>query len=114
MTKRIIAAIALALMVNAVPLAAEAGGFWTGNKLLSCCESTGSFYVDCRGYVTGVAETLAAGASVGGLGVCFPKSDSSQNVTEIVVTYLRRNPDDCHNAAAGLVAEALAEAFPCR
>ena len=60
----------------------------------------------CFGYVAGIADIL--------LDVCVPAEATLVQAVDIVKQYLDRNPMKHHMAAAGLVAEALQLAFPCK
>ena len=44
---------------------------------------------------------------------CIPNRVTDRQTTDVVVRYLKEHPEQRHYAAANLVAETLAEAFPC-
>jgi hypothetical protein len=103
--------------------------FEDGNELFSRCEGyrTQSASPDerlrfhyCHAYVKGVADSLAMfkAISEGALGTkvigyCPPERTNSHQVTSVAANYLRDYPEKRHLAAASLVANALAEKFPC-
>ncbi len=100
----------------AAPGAARAG-FVSGAELLELCEDAGGggfAEMHCLGYVTAVADVLE-GNAVNGLRACVPEEGTDVGqLAEVVEGYLRRHPERGGYAAAGLVADALGEAFPCR
>jgi hypothetical protein len=93
------------------PVAAR--NFENGNQLLQYCtnQDTTSFF--CLGYTSAVADALD-GNRVNGYDACIPLSVNVGQIKDIVVQYLRLNPAERHLAAAGLVADAISKAFPCR
>ena len=112
----IIAAILFALLILSRSAPAWAG-YVTGAELLALCEDRdggGFTEVYCLGYVTALADVLERNA-VNGLRACIPDVDVETGWLEVVVmAYLRRHPDRGGYGAAGLVADALGEAYPCR
>jgi hypothetical protein len=103
---------ALALGLSASPVVAEV----TGNNLLAYCttpEVEGEKVV-CLAYIDGVAATLAAGATVEGIGACFTRPQTTGQLRDIAVKWLREHPQRLNISAAPLVVIALALAFPCR
>lgn len=117
MTVRIVVIALLALALS--PCGLQAGGFETGSSLLEMCEakeSEDNYYqniANCRGYIVGSADMFDC--QVEGAGFNW---DSSQRVTQgqvvrIVVRWLNDHPQYLHYTAGGLIAAALAEAFPC-
>lgn len=108
-------AVAVAAALSVVAMAGEtrAEYFETGNSLLEKCKSGMSGAVNCLGYVTGIADAMAAGNSVNNATACFPKDVTPGKVQDLVIDYLEKNPDKRGYAAAGLVSAALHESFPC-
>ena len=94
-----------------------AAGFVTGAELLALCEDPGGegfAEMHCLGYVPALADVLERNG-VNGLRACIPDTGVDVGQLEAVVTaYLRRHPDRGGYGAAGLVADALGAAFPCR
>jgi hypothetical protein len=109
----------LVLAVTAASTGAKAGvSFYDGDDLYRLCSGGGGDpgYVVCLRYATGVADALG-GDSIRGWKAYLPRGPSvtPTKVGEVVLRYLAAHPERRHNnQAAGLVAEALAEAFPCR
>jgi hypothetical protein len=68
----------------------------------------------CLGYVTAISDALASGNSVNGFKACVPNNADMNQVMNIVKNFIRDQPERRHLVAAGLVAEALGHAFPCR
>lgn len=108
--------------VISVDVGARAGEFFvTGNELNQLCESdpnsntpigtVGRF--ECLAYVVAVADAMAAGAQIAGWTAC-PPHVSREQVVDVAKRFLATHPEIRHTAGVGLVAQALAEAFPCR
>lgn len=84
-----------------------------GNKLFQeCKENFAAAQAYCMAYITGVFDALEDN-SIGGFRSC-PPGVSVRQIRDVAVQWLERHPQHRHLAAAGLVAAALAEAFPCR
>jgi hypothetical protein len=110
--------IAVALMLTTPAWAQSKGhetpttnAFETGNTLLVFCENPDS--LACAYYIEGIADVMAAGNPVNGHRTCMPQIANSQAV-DVAKAYLTKNPNIRHLHAAGLVAEAFQEAWPCR
>ena len=97
---------------------AFATAFRDGNHLLRDCSRPDTIeFAFCLGYVDAITDVLEAGNSVNGYRACVPVGPGGVEafqLKDIVVQYLRRNPSPRHLGAAGLVAGAISEAFPCR
>lgn len=106
--RRLFTAGAVVVAVMAVSVGARAA--IDGNKLYRYCRS-GSTY--CAGYVTSIAHVMSTGAVVGGFTACTQGAANTQMV-EVVKRFLERHPEARQNAAGRLVAQALAETFPCK
>jgi len=120
-------AIAFPTGVNAEPL--------DGIQLYSTCKSEGIVETSfCVGYIIGAVEGLKYGAFMAAnrinedepadtayldgfanffLGYCIPHNANNQQVSDVVITYLRNNPSNRHNSARALISEAFRNAFPC-
>lgn len=109
----IAATTAVALLALAGPAAAQALELETGESLLGRCKSGSEGALTCLGYVSGVADAMAAGNSINLATACFVGKVNAGQLQDAVVAWLERNADKRHFAAAGLVAAALAETFPC-
>ena len=100
-----------------------------GNQLYSACTSEGvveqSF---CAGYIIGALEGLKYGAFIAAyrvsedqradvayldgfanfiLGYCIPANANNEQVSDVVISYLRDNPSVRHNSARTLVTDAF-------
>jgi hypothetical protein len=94
--------------------------FKDGNTLYSECASPADSlsHLMCLSYLQGVAD-----ADAGLLGVrsgttadphwCAPDRVTVGQAVDVIVRYLRDNPQFRHYPAAGLVAEALSQTWPC-
>jgi hypothetical protein len=90
--------------------------FRTGNQLLDdCYPERGPF---CIGYIVAIFDALRQqskdGKLIGWRACDIPGSVTGGQVADIVTKALREHPETRHLAAPSLVAEALAQAFPCR
>lgn len=63
----------------------------------------------CLNYVLGVADTLGATRNA-----CLPPDVTEDTIREIVIKYLRDNPESRHVGAASQVGISLMAAFPCK
>ena len=111
-------------MVRGVFLAAVCAGllwsapataaFMDGDRLLAKCnEEPGEGLAVCVGYVAGIADVLLED-SVRGRRACMSLAVMTEQMVDAVRRWLEAHPDDRHSAANGLVAAALAAAFPCK
>ena len=106
---------ALCMMSAAVPTRVFAGAnFETGNGLLALCDANDNYGMAmCRGYIIGISDALN-GNPVDEWKACIPVGGVIASQTQdIVIKWLRANPEKRHFAAPGLVAYALSQAFPC-
>lgn len=104
-------------VVTAVLFASPAwpsgGSFYSGNDVFGYCEGSAKNSAHCIGYTTGIVDALASGP-IFGWAACVPEKVSAAQARDIVVKYLRDNPQERHYSAAGIAAKALSVAFPCR
>ena len=92
-----------------------AANFEDGNKLWSSCGSNNpSESGFCRGYVAGIADALDS-EKQGAMGfrVCIRNGVTVPQVSDLVKLWLQNHPQSRDFEAAGIVAAALQEAFPC-
>jgi hypothetical protein len=95
--------------------AQAAGERFSAKVLVAFCTSPrGAPYDDgvCAGYITGVADMMAAEDGMAGK-LCLPRDVSSSDFAKMVRRYLARRPELEQAPAAGVVREALLAAFPC-
>lgn len=87
----------------------------TGNDLFAECSSIEQ-RVWCMRYVTGIADALGGKKEnrINGFAACFPAEVTISQITDIAEQHLKKYAARRHLGAAGLVASALSEAFPCK
>ena len=130
--KDILCCASAALAFAALPSVAQVGANLTGNEIYEACNSADDLAKQgfCVGYIDGVVEGMRWGAAVplirAGtakgevdslasmfLGFCIPEGATLGQYRDVMVGYLRRNPQDRHNSARLLMQLALSEAFRC-
>jgi Rap1a immunity proteins len=67
----------------------------------------------CLGYVTAIMDVLSV-SPVNGFKACVPPNADMNQIVDVVKFFIRDHAEKRHLVAAGLVAEALATAFPCQ
>ena len=94
--------------------AQEVAAFESGDQFLAKCDQSADF---CMGFIEATADAMNAahssGGTVGGWTACIPAGAMSDQVRDIAMTYLRNHPELRHASATSLIANALANAFPC-
>ena len=113
---RLAAAVATVVALACLPASAqEVVRFYSGNDLWSECTNNGdSQFGICLGYVMGITDVMSTGSAILGWRACLPLQVAATLAQDVVKQYLEQHPERRHYAAAGLVAEALAGAFPCK
>jgi hypothetical protein len=112
-----IASLALALVQ---PARAQQTQPWTdAQRLLSDCSGPmdSPRYNSCIDYIEGIKDILNYLSERGAAGVRFPCPPSAitlGQLHDVVVTFIRSNPQYYNIAAAPVVYAALVSAFPCR
>lgn len=125
---RITFSIIFAALIAAVPssLSAQPIRSDDGNDLYTLCQ-TGSAYRNegCPAFIMGwirgfqnghaIAASVAerSGSKVDDL-LCFPDTVKSDQMRDIVVSYLQRYPQKRHRDAGFLILDAMYEAFRCK
>lgn len=85
---------------------ARARGAVTGNFILQECGAPDVTRVRlCEGYIAGAFDALFPG--------CLPAGVSYDQLTRVVVSYIRSRPEVSHEFAPFLIFNAVEEAFPC-
>jgi hypothetical protein len=92
-----------------------------GNYLSSMCEEkTAVDKIACLAYITGATDAIQSERAAGYddqkgylFPFCFHNGVIYQQITDVVVKYLRAHPETRNEAAPVLIARALEEAFPC-
>lgn len=85
--------------------------FQNGNQLYDRCTEPNREM--CLGYVAGIFDALASGASIAGYSACMPSGTTVQQAVDVAMLFFTSHPEMRQYAAAGLVAQALADGFPC-
>jgi Ssp1 endopeptidase immunity protein Rap1a len=91
----------------------------SGNTLLTSCRSTNR--TECIGYIAGLLdmygfmEAAEEGTlkKAGNRPFCIPDSVTIDQLADVVVKFLDAHPTHRHYEAAGLLAGAFMEGFPC-
>ncbi|MEJ0097397.1 MAG: Rap1a/Tai family immunity protein [Bauldia sp.] len=99
-----------------LPAGASASAFFvSGSDLYTKCTHRDATldYVDCLGYIAAIADALTNGSGVGGLKACLPPKVTREAILKQVVEWIAAHPEVRQSAAAGAVANALAEGFAC-
>ena len=96
-------------LLFASPVRAE---FINGNILHERCSGDDYGKIYCMGYSAAVSDVMETQV-VAGWTACVSKNANVAQVTDIVTRWLANNPQKRHYAANGLIAQALAETFPC-
>jgi Ssp1 endopeptidase immunity protein Rap1a len=109
-------AVATAVAFACVPAAAQEGaGFFTGNDLWSHCPDKSAFSSGiCLGFVAGIADVMGTGSAILGSKACIPEHGTAAQARDVVKRFLEQHPERRLYFATGLVADALADAFPCK
>ena len=85
---------------------AKKGFYESGNDLFTQCTSKNvAEEMACGGFITGVVDTSHL--------ICPPKTVNRGQLRDIVIKYLKENPQVRHNSGAGLVLASLITLFPC-
>jgi Rap1a immunity proteins len=93
--------------------AARANDYVDGRQLLGMCSAPpGPQRVWCMGYVTGVAGAMGINP-INGYSACIPRDATVADLVAIVVRLVPSYPSIGGYGAAGLVAHAFADVFPC-
>ena len=119
--RRLLSLVVAVFSVTGVSRAVGAEGLllFTGNRLWEFCGDDPQGLL-CSGYVAGVADAMLQNdlmaknsEGVGGWHACFRTHPTVGQLANVVKQWLQSHPEKRDNGAAGLVAEALQEAFPC-
>jgi Rap1a immunity proteins len=119
--KRIITRSVVAAVISVGILSAAAGkaaAFATGNNLLAWCVSASRTERGlCHGYILGIADAMAESNSLGRVAACIPgpvRTGSPGRLYQLAQQFLALHPEKRRLSASSLVANALADAFPCK
>ena len=106
---------AAAMVIVATGFGAEArvDRFVDGNRLYELCRPNSRSSSFCGDYVMSVADALMVGR-VGHWTACIPNHVTGEQVLDVATRFLEAHPAERPHPARELVAESLAEAFPCQ
>ena len=82
-----------------------------GNRLLGYCTSKST--VGCDAYLDGLADGLEASHHIS-KSACIAKDVTTPQLRDVVIKYIRANPQLREKSAARLTSDAFLAAFPCR
>jgi hypothetical protein len=87
----------------------------SGNTLLAKCVGPPEMQLICAGYTAGIYDMINLLETTNALAKlhCFPSGVTRLQIHDVVVHYLQDHPERRHAGAAGLVRDALQEAWPC-
>ncbi|MBN9527549.1 MAG: hypothetical protein J0H82_15165 [Alphaproteobacteria bacterium] len=104
----------LLLTVIAMPMPARAGTAVNGARLKAWCESSNVDEIStCLGYILSVGDILNDQKIYEGR-ACIPVATSADEMRQLVVLFLRTNPQLLDTASgANLAALAMIHAYPC-
>src|SRR5258708_5579737 len=86
-----------------------------GNQLLQQCTATIGAHVNfCFGYIDAVVDLLLENNGIDGFSACVSSELDDPQLRNLVVKFLKDNPDLRRLGAPNLIARALAATFPCR
>lgn len=89
--------------------------YYNGDALYRECTGEPDARSRCLGYVAGVADMLAAAVARGDVTIaCVPADVTADQARDVVVSFLRDNPQSRHRSAVSVIELALADTFPCR
>jgi hypothetical protein len=98
------------LILSIVASPSLAGSFYTGNQLLDICGADGNA---CVSYIMGVADTMGDGP-VYGWTARIPGGVTGNQLKAISLRFFNEHMEIAQKGAGGIIAEALAQSFPCR
>jgi hypothetical protein len=114
--KTLIASLLLVLGCASSGLAADNyESIESGNTLLAKCVGPAETQLVCAGYTAGIYDMVNLLETTNAVPKlhCFPSGVTRLQIHDAVVHYLQDHPDQRHAGAAGLVRDALQDAWPC-
>lgn len=108
--------VAGAIVVGLMSASPQAIAFYDGDKLYNYCHASMGQpeLLYCQAYIAAIADAMGAGNAVYGFRACMGLSVSLGKAMDATVQFLMAHPEVRHHEAAWLVAQALAQAFPCQ
>lgn len=98
-------------MIGLISLAAV--NFATGNTLYDLCNGTGVNRIACQHYISGASDAFQTYQETNPRLICLPSTVTLEQMTDVVVVFLRDHPAQRHYSASSEVWLALQNAFPC-
>ncbi|MGF1612880.1 MAG: Rap1a/Tai family immunity protein [Gammaproteobacteria bacterium] len=90
--------------------------FKTGEELYGLCMAPDDVrgHSFCVGYVAAIADVLGAGTgTISDWRACIPAKATQGEVATIAIEWLREHPDNRAFGASNVIAQALANRYPC-
>src|SRR5262249_34276738 len=109
---QLFAAVAVLVPMIAVSAVARADRAIDGDRLYELCKPNSRSSALCGDYVLSVADAMML-RRVARWTACIPTGVTDDQVIDVAEEFLEAHPEKRGSAAFGLVAEALAEAYPC-
>jgi hypothetical protein len=104
---------ALASVMLSAPALPSVAPTRVGGDLLNQCQIANNLAViACHLYVEGIMDVLAENP-VGGSRACLPADTDSETAVPVVVGWLKQHEDQLKKRGSDVVAQALAEKYPC-
>jgi hypothetical protein len=108
----------LAGVVMAASIGAHAEAAFSaedGNSLYAKCIDPGIYFYQglCVGYIVGISDAMRGGVSIDGRSACIPISVTEGQLLDVTKQFLTSHAERRQLGAARLIAQALADAFPC-
>lgn len=97
-------------------VAGQSSTWLNGNDLWEYCgsDSASPSSLACMDYVMGVADAMTAHhEGVNGFHACFRATMTRGQIIDVVKRWLQNHPENRSYTAAGIVAAALQQSFPC-
>lgn len=85
--------------------------FQTGNDLLKVCGDQSRYLGYCAGYIAAITD--AVGSGIFGWKACIPAEATLEQIRDLTIAALRKDPSTRHLPASVLTASAIAVAWPC-
>src|SRR6202012_1545791 len=104
MKAAVVIATSLCLSGAAVAQDKTVRSFYDGNKLLAQCSAANTELGECAGYITAIADAMSGDNAVNGAHACIDWNVSNEQVRDVVVAALRRDPATLNLTARSLVA----------
>ena len=95
-------------------IAPAKASYMTGNELLEECTGNVGKQMSCLGYIEGVSDSLDLGRANNSRSGCVADGVTAGQLQDVVIRYLRNNPEKRNFDASVLTVIALGEAWNCK